>query len=113
MNINSHTLLWTNPSPSSAFNPQTISLDLSQYKYVVITYKTYSSHDTTDRGSVFLPLWVGFGCLVVGKPSDAFFSRTFTLSSTGVSFYIGGYVNASSASDTPDACIPLKIYGVK
>jgi len=29
-------LLWTNPNPTSAFNPQTVSLDLSEYDLILI-----------------------------------------------------------------------------
>lgn len=31
-------LLWTNASPTSVFNPQTISLDLSNYKIILISF---------------------------------------------------------------------------
>ena len=35
------TLLWENASPASAFNAQTVSLDLSEYDYLCITFNVY------------------------------------------------------------------------
>lgn len=50
------TLLWTNPSPTSDFASQTISLDLKDYTFVAIelifSKSTYSSG---ERGIVILP----------------------------------------------------------
>ena len=42
-------LLWTNPSPTSAFSGQTISVDLSNYKYFYVDYKFSTAETVTKR----------------------------------------------------------------
>ena len=108
-----YTLLWTNPSPSDNFSAQTISLDLSKYDAVEITFK--SSGITTIRSDID------------GKSREANYiessgagyiqaaRRGYTTSSTGISFG-KGYWNFGAHypwNETSDACVPYKIYGIK
>lgn len=39
-------LLWTNASPGSNFNPQTINLDFSDYEEVMVGFRTVKDYDT-------------------------------------------------------------------
>lgn len=106
-------LLWTNTTQTSNFAAQTIPLDLTKYKFVI----------------VFTPSGTGTGAIAeVGGASSqlAHISsstnttlgtvsnvRTFTATSSGVEFTdnISAYVGARTAQNAN--CIPMKIYGIK
>ena len=99
--------LWINPSPSSAFAGQTVSLDLTDYNMVLILFKWKSSD--ADTGSTIIPKgYAGY----VGAPytSANRYQRTITnVSNNGVIFdngVIGGSYDNTS-------CVPIFIYGIK
>ena len=111
--------LWTNAKPSSSFASQTISLTMSGYDYIRISFAYSDSNNAissvieikntanaTGRGSAF-ELWKG-GYLVA--------TRDVTLKSNGVTF--GGGNSYQSDSPSKDVannymCIPIEIYGIK
>lgn len=113
-------LLWSNPSPSSGFAAQTISLDLSDYDEVEI--ECLASAGGTD--------FVTERCLI-GKATMAQFvsggngygsgtpfltERRFVTSTTGiiVSTGYGCFTGGSDWSyNSTTRMIPLKIYGIK
>lgn len=98
-------LLWSNPSPTTSFTTQTISLDLAGYDDVEIYAKRVMSAD----GSVEAKASIGGKgdiCAVYG--SNCLY-RGATVSTTGITFthcYIDGVANN-------DYLIPIHIYGIK
>jgi hypothetical protein len=110
---NGAVLLWTNTTQTSNFAAQTIPLDLSKYRFVV----------------VFTPSGTGTGAIAeVGGASSqlAHISsstntalgtvsnvRTFTATTSGVQFgdNTSAYVGARNTQNAN--CIPMKIYGIK
>lgn len=111
-NLSNMELIWTNPSPTSNFGAQTLSLDLSAYKYLVI----YSRFSTSDDQSAYK-----VNCLLEkGDDVTQYIvsldwqqhicnSRKATFNDNGVTF-ANGNVNSTANSAV---CIPLYIYGIK
>lgn len=67
-------LLWTNPSPTSNFSAQTVSLDLSEYETVIVLFKGGSENSN-------------FSSLVATKGNSYFISTVYkTASANGVYF---------------------------
>jgi len=99
-------LLWENASPTSSFTPQTISLDLSGYKFVLVVMGAYSS-STVTLPTAITPIGMsGCGSWANGSNNA---TRQYTVSPSGVTF-ADGY--KSGAVDNT-YCKPLEIYGVK
>lgn len=100
-------LLWTNPSPTSSFAAQTISLDLSDYDEVEIEAKQLAN------GSIIQLCRVGIGkqtkCLFRDGNANNFYTRTFITSTSSVQFG-DAYYNATL---TNTDCVPTAIYGIK
>lgn len=100
-------LLWTNSAPTSAFAQQTVSLDLSEYMYIVIEM----DQDTNlSRGRYYFGT-VGFVISMSLVPTSITnaYTRTATISASGINFTVG-YVGSSSNNN---AMIPYHIYGIK
>lgn len=112
LGIVSKTLLWKNESPGSAFEPQTIPLDLSGYDEVLIEYRLTDAREYTDINIV--P--VGNIGILNGAYADVgtFYSRKASVTKTGIYFQTADYCNAiSSTKGTMDiVCIPVTIYGI-
>lgn len=111
-------LLWTNPSPLSAFAAQTLSLDLSKYDGVLIE-SSLSTASTLDgfRMPVFVPkdgneYYVEAGQSKVVPPASnigaTIYLRLVTVTDFGVTFSTG-YAGPSSTNTS--VCIPYRIYG--
>ena len=102
----SPTLLWTNSDTTSNFAAQTISLDLSNYKYIVVVTKVATNADYTPRtmGITKITDTAPTYPQTVGGTGGSNY-RTFYATSTGVTF--GG------ASSGNKYVIPLYIYGLK
>lgn len=112
-------LLWTNPSPTSTFAAQTISLDLSKYTIFIIITKPYAAANYTDnyqygasassviikniKASITTPAPVNRFREVVINDSSVQFSAAYSFST-----YTG-----TAAADGNDTVIPLYIYGIK
>lgn len=100
-------LLWTNPNPSASFAAQTISLDLSDYKYVILTVISGTGYDYTPRASSILPVLDDYqeemGVAAAGTRS----ARFVIARPMGITF------STSNASSGNNFTIPYKIYGVK
>ena len=105
-------LLWTNPSPTSDFTAQTVSLDLSDYAGVIVEFiKSTTSNKINTRlyakknedvDGIF-----GAGSYYVKGDSNT--ARGISVTDTGVTF-AEGYGNMSLNNKTS---IPIRIYGVK
>ncbi len=104
-------LLWTNPSPTADFAPQTVNLDLSKYAGVIVefnsdSYGILSSRSYLKKNEVINTTYFGAG---FAKDTDGGVGRRYTINDTGVTFEIGYYLNNSNNG----VAIPTKIYGVK
>lgn len=103
-------LLWTNPSPTSSFAAQTVSLDLSDYDEVEIAVRLYSGGSSPV---IFVRGSVGLLSSALGVRNDSFLTqiRQFTPQTSGVQFY--DCKLGSNSSTYNDQMIPLNIYGIK
>lgn len=100
------TLLWTNPSPTTPFPYQFVSLDLSSYDYVIITMPV---DDLTEE--LLIPVDGNnhvFGICTTGGTGLA---RVGTVSTTGINFTGATMVGGTTINNA--WCIPQQIYGVK
>lgn len=112
------TLLWTNPSPTSAFAGQDITMDLSNYKVLlikfylgisyaadkVITKATYDLEDTNISSINLSSTTISSGAKCV---------RTCSKITTGIHFNGGQYGLGSNFSSSNFMCVPTEIYGYK
>lgn len=104
-------LLWTNPSPTSSFAAQTISLDLSDYDAIEIIIRSDTANTYT-----LAPIVTEVGKGGIAFNSTAYNSgRQFTTTTSGITFtaatYYSSYGNWSTTST--NALIPVYIYGIK
>lgn len=107
-------LLWTNASPGSLFDPQTINLNLSNYKYLFILSELANTVNITTCNILLINETKN--CLYGGNSTDdgGVVFRFVSASSNSVIFYDGGYLNTTGYSiNSNNLCIPVKIYGVK
>ena len=111
-----YTLLWTNPNPTSSFSAQTISLDLSKYDAVEISFRRWSTETILYTQRV-LEKNAGVG---MSTAADNFLSyRCCLFTDSGVTFdppyYYPDYAGGSWTLTQRDtrAYVPYKIYGIK
>ena len=101
-------LLWTNPNLSSSFGNQTISLDLSSYKYVIIVVNgntDVNNNENYPNCTGIIPVSDSIPenhYCIVGQKSTA--PRRYYATSQGVVF---------SSYDNNERAIPRFIYGIK
>ena len=102
-------LLWTNPSPTTEFAGQTVSLDLTEYAGVIVEFIT--SAGTNVLGSrLYCKKTDNYGNLGAGFVSDNGCARNvLSVNNTGIEF--GNALIATS--QTNNLVVPIKIYGVK
>ena len=106
-------LLWTNPSPSSNFAAQTVSLDLSGYIVGAIVFAASKTDYTLSSPQFFI---VNNSMQRIVSTVWAIFQyRDITVSTSGITFsggnrmssYGGGYAQSDAE------IIPIFIYGIK
>lgn len=111
------TLMWTNPSPSSSFSAQTVSINLTGYTEIKIV-AMQSTSTTTTHVSVTCEIdEANYQILVFGNAlgSAAFnmFYRIVSATTSGVTFSTG-YSKHTDAAESPDESasriVPLYIY---
>ena len=104
-------LLWTNASPNSSFDSQTVALDLSGYKFVGIVIKFYI--DKNGYSFTIIPVPVtNYSAISVTSDTDTDVRyRMVTTTSNGVSFGVGR--NTGDTTTNNGRAIPQKIYGIK
>ena len=103
-------LLWTNPNPMTTFNSQTISLNLEQYKYVIIVVVTEApSWDLLPRSTSIVPVGEYDSDIRLGATGTGGTRSNVMATTTGVSFGAG----IMGTSTNNNKAIPYKIYGVK
>lgn len=104
-------LLWTNSSPSSTFANQTISLDLSEYNYIII-----SAIDTDDiETEKYSLIKVGSQNNIIGlkhRTAVDIRVRTVDVSTESVVFGTGKDVSGGVTNGNKYA-VPYHIYGIK
>lgn len=113
------TTLWTNSSPSSAFQAQSISVgDLTSYDYIKIVWR-WSISDSTTFETVIPNDTKETERRAIGGSSSTSITPRYRYCSfaktTGVSMAFSNSVLHSSSSQTPSAdhIIPVKIIGLK
>lgn len=111
---NGTTLLWTNPSPSADFAAQTVSLDLSDYKFVDIyalngEFLGFTRAIVGQKG--VLLYFVGSSSASYGTIAE---NRTFEVTVNGVGFADNTQVYTGSTITTVNTWNkPKYIYGIK
>ena len=117
-------LLWTNSNPTSSFAPQTISVDLSSYRYAIICISAATGSNIAfgTCGKTLYP--VGFDSGTTGTGSISAYpavSSTLTTArrilrvmSTGVTFGSGATpdTTAGNFNENNSYGIPMYIYGI-
>lgn len=116
-------LLWTNSNPNVPFAAQTIPLDLSNYKYVVIN-ATYGGNGITNdyfTGHKSI-IEVGTTSNITGayggsngqnlSYGSAATIRETTVTTSGITFDIGKFYDGSNKNSNNYA-VPLNIWGIK
>lgn len=109
-------LLWTNASPTSPFNAQTISLNLTNYKVVLIQCWAEPSNvgDLAAGAYSWNEIPVGETGSITSSYAQIRY-RQVKVTTSGCVFDTGYGVTVfnQSASASDHAAIPLKIYGIK
>lgn len=100
-------LLWTNPNPTSNFSAQTVSIDLSGYDAVRITFIANMGSPVCYTQEADIDSYDHLLSVVSAAPARQ--SRSFTLSSTGIVFANGATGNTSGSQYG----VPIKIWGIK
>lgn len=114
------TLLWTNPNPTSSFASQTLNIDLSNYKALIIknegsvasvvtsSEQQMSYVDLSETGYVFCSSYI-YGNLVLS------FRRVTAHTNSSITFGAGFSLDSYNlnVASTNNASVPLEIYGLK
>ena len=102
-------LIWSNPNPTASFAGQTISINLSAYRFVRIRYRL-----TASVGREIMETYCnGVAASVSGFTSatSQFYSRDLYPKSGGVDFgNANKYITGSGQDNT--ALVPISIYGI-
>ena len=101
-------LLWTNPNSTSSFGAQTVSVSLSAYTFVVITFRNQAGSENAVFGQVF-PISGRSMAFSVAKDSGAVLRRYMNITSTGIWFENATY---DSNSSNNALLVPWSIYGL-
>lgn len=117
-------VLWENPDSTAEFAAQTISIDLSNYTYVLIKtlFLTNEAYVNLKKFSMFekgeTSILSHLNEVYSGNANIYDGIREITVNDDGIIFTDCNYrkINTSDATTTTvenNACIPLKIYGIK
>ena len=122
--VETRTLLWTNASPTSAFEAQTLDSsdgipDLSEYDAVEIVCRYSTTDDTRmryicDVGGSASMYWFYYTA-TDGRYTGVRSRNSVSVSTTGVTFgtCYGKAGNSSTSTANNGYIIPIKIYGIK
>lgn len=102
-------MLWTNPNPTQAFAPQTVSIDLTNYDAVDITFDRYVNDraQTTHR---IIKNGIQSVCGALWTQSINTVRIVDSVTNAGVVFNKG---QSYDGSDNNNMMIPLQIVGIK
>lgn len=101
-------LLWTNPSPTSAFSAQTLSIDMNNYNMIFVIATSRTDLDVRFSSSFKVGSYTARLCSTF-TGTNVYTTRNVNLTPTSLGFE-GGY-NGSTANNS--YCIPMYIYGIK
>lgn len=111
--------VWSNPSPASIFEAQTVPLDLSKYHFVMVGFATSTSTAGQDTEYFSIGAVNGKNAIMLAyanfdAPNTiALNRRDFTATSSGITFTAGrakGVNSSSAATNSNNALIPVEIY---
>lgn len=106
-------LLWTNPAPTTTFNGQKVSIDLTDYEAVLIETKTNTGSDSTPRAISYIKKQelTCDVCITRAVTTDGQgASRSVkVINNTGITF---GNNKLGTTNDN-NGCIPTRIFGLK
>jgi hypothetical protein len=110
-------LLWTNASPTSSFDTQTVSLSLSDYSHVLVYFRVYNGSGTYSEETFGVHGLVGNWCMAVcnSESGSTPAQRAFQITTTGIAFSKAYYAASFGGALTwsSNLLIPTKIYGIK
>lgn len=114
-------ILWENASPSSTFEAQTISLDLSAYDSVAIVFCVNGENEyRTDNIFCYQKGAVkSANIMKTGRATDYQYFRAVSVAEDGVTFDLGIEAHFStsgsaySRTQTAAYAIPIRIYGIE
>lgn len=110
--ISNKELLWSNPSPTSEFAAQTITLTKSATDFDTLMVVMQYANTNTSTGISFIST-SGINEIMVGQNNGAAISkRDVTVSDKSVTFSTGRYNAASSEGSAASMCVPIAIYGL-
>lgn len=116
-NIETKTLLWENPDPTSAFVAQKVTLDLSGYDRTAIIYKASTSLNAIYSIEVDIEKMTQMTAFTSASNANVVYvSRVATVTKTGIDFDYGygkTIYSTSAASVGNSNIIPIAIYGLK
>lgn len=105
-------LLWTNASPTSNFGAQTVSLDLSNYKFVYIAINDRASQPNNIDNALLMNV-VGQRTKILDYyASSTTYSRIITVQKNGIKFE-DEHSNSYDGPIENQNLIPTYIYGIK
>ena len=105
---NVFTLVWANENPDVDFPAQTVSLDLSAYSFILISYR----HGTNGnyQSTAIIPIDGSTHIIYVNYLSNNYnYKRGVTVTATDITFTTGYRQDTANK----EYCIPLKIWGIK
>ena len=111
-------LIWTNPSPDESFSNQTLSLDLSVYRFVEIEVKptgSYAGNFVIQKiavGSSGL-LHVPYFATISGNDRLCIAKRLAAVSTTGITFSATARWIYNGETTGTNFAIPLRIWGIR
>lgn len=101
-------LLWTNPSPTSDFASQTLSIDLSDYDYIYVVQRQYKD-SSGNATATMIPKDGSTYVVTVISDGGGVRTRTYSASASSVAISVG-----KEGTTTNNAyAIPYQIYGIK
>lgn len=109
-------LLWTNPNPLNEFAPQTLTLDLTDYDYVMIYATLDNALKYNSRTKVTSMAKVGSTKnLIFGARTAEHIRglRDYDVTETGISFGTPNLIHNNGTTGLNNTwCTPIEIYGI-
>lgn len=102
------TLLWQNSAQTTAFTPQDISVDLTNYSGVIVEYSPYTTYPTPIKSRA-IAIGDGDPLMSAGVMEGYYGGRFCTVMRDKVKFWCG---QNHATGATNNISIPLAIYGI-
>ena len=104
-------LLWTNTSPKTWFPAQTINIDVSTYKLVLIYFNRSTNSDDNEKYFFIGNTDDKFMCLIPRNDELRYNRRLIYFSGNNIS--IGDSLLGANNQEDNNSVIPYKIFGIK